>query len=74
MGVYLAKCAQYMEVEFGLALAGLVRVSLNVRLPERDLLLLYTSQDARARALIYAGRYGQTVAHLLDPQPAERRS
>lgn len=64
VAVYLPNCAQYMEVEFGLALAGLVRVSLNVRLPERD--LLYTLRDADGRALIYAGQYGKTAASLLE--------
>lgn len=67
VAVYLPNCAQYMEVEVGLALGGLVRVGLNVRLPERD--LLYTLEDAGARALVYAGRYGEVTAHLLAELP-----
>lgn len=67
VGVYLPNCAQYMEVELGLPLAGLVRVSLNVRLPERD--QLYTLQDAGARALIYAGRYRDMADRLAGQIP-----
>ncbi len=67
VGVYLPNCLEYMEVELGLALAGLVRVSLNVKLSERD--LVYMLEDAGARALVFAGRYRETAAALLERLP-----
>lgn len=48
-------CLQSMELEFGCAIAGIVRVSLNVRLPEEH--LLEVLDDVEASALIFAGRY-----------------
>src|SRR3989304_3381918 len=43
------------------------RARLSVRLPERD--LRYTLEDAGARALVYAGRYGEVTARLLAELP-----
>jgi acyl-CoA synthetase (AMP-forming)/AMP-acid ligase II len=59
VGVLLPNCAEYVEVDIGLALAGLVRVSLNARAApaqQREVLA-----DAGARALVYAPRFGDSV-------------
>lgn len=70
VAVLLPNCAQYLEVELGLALAGLVRVSLNVRLPEPDLRAIL--EDAEPAALLFAERYDETAGALMAASAAPR--
>lgn len=67
VGVYVANCAEYMEIDFGLALGGFVRVALNVRLGVGD--QAHVLEDARARGLIYGPDFGEQVRELLDVVP-----
>jgi long-chain acyl-CoA synthetase len=62
VGLYLANCAEYLEIELALSLAGLTRVALNVRLGAPD--LTYVLKDAGAKALIYDGGYAREVREL----------
>ncbi len=64
VGVYLSNCAEYLEIELGLALAGLTRVALNVRLGTPD--QLFTLQDADVSALIFGAEYAATAHGLAE--------
>src|SRR5438128_10504981 len=67
VGVLLPNCAEYMEVDFALALAGLVRVALNVRLAGVELAGILTAADVRA--LVYADDYDVTATAIADGVP-----
>jgi long-chain acyl-CoA synthetase len=67
VAVLTPNCAENMEIEFGCALGGLVRVSLNVRLAEADLLAVMEAMGVRG--LIYAGRFHR----LAERFAADRR-
>jgi acyl-CoA synthetase (AMP-forming)/AMP-acid ligase II len=67
IGVVVPNCLQSMEIEFGLAMAGLVRVSVNVRLPPADVAAALVSMEVRA--IIYAGRYAEVVERVRQERP-----
>lgn len=59
VAVLLPNCAEYLEVDIGLALAGFVRVSLNVRAApaqQREILA-----DAAVKALVYNARFADAL-------------
>jgi long-chain acyl-CoA synthetase len=60
--VCLPNCAEYLEVELGIGLAGLVKVALNVRLPEDDLAAI--AADAGAAAVIYSHELGAAAERI----------
>ncbi|MBI4590491.1 MAG: AMP-binding protein [Candidatus Rokubacteria bacterium] len=65
--VLLKNCAEYMEVDFGLAKAGLVRVSLNARLGTPDHRV--TLGDAGVSAVIYGAQFGEIAETLRAEHP-----
>jgi acyl-CoA synthetase (AMP-forming)/AMP-acid ligase II len=67
VGVVVPNCLQSMEIEFGCAIAGVARVSLNVRLTEAELARTLLAMDVHA--VIYAGRFGEVAARVLDERP-----
>ncbi len=67
VAVLLRNCAEYMEVDFGLAKAGLVRVSLNARLGLQD--HRRTLEDADVTAVIYGAQFGETAEALRGDFP-----
>jgi acyl-CoA synthetase (AMP-forming)/AMP-acid ligase II len=54
----------YVETDYGLATAGLVRVALNYRLTPADWLRI--AEDCGARALIYEDRFADRVDELVE--------
>jgi acyl-CoA synthetase (AMP-forming)/AMP-acid ligase II len=56
-----------MEIEFGCVLAGLVRVAVNFRLADEE--ILRTLQNMDARAVVYAGRRTPLLDAALDTIP-----
>lgn len=67
VAVLLRNCAEYMEVDFGLAKAGLVRVSLNARLGLRDHRVML--EDADVSAVIYGEPFGDVAEALRGEFP-----
>ena len=64
VGVLLPNCAEYVEIDVGLALAGLVRVSLNARAtPAQHRQVL---DDAGAKALVYAPSLGRRGSRRVE--------
>lgn len=59
VAVVLPNCIHAMELEFGCALAGLVRVALNFRLADEELLRTLEKMDVKA--VVYAGRRSALV-------------
>lgn len=60
VGVLLPNCVEYLEIDIGLALAGLVRVSLNARATpgqHREVL-----KDSGARALVYSVGFADAIS------------
>jgi acyl-CoA synthetase (AMP-forming)/AMP-acid ligase II len=70
VAVLLPNCAECLEVDLGLARAGLVRASLNVRAPARQQAELI--EDCEPRALIYATELGDVAAGLAGAPGLER--
>ncbi len=70
VALLLKNCAEYMEVDFGLAKAGLVRVALNARLGAGDHRV--TLEDADVSALIYGREFEATVRTLAGDFPGIR--
>jgi long-chain acyl-CoA synthetase len=67
VGVLVPNCAENLEIELGLGLAGLVRVSLNVRATARQ--QVDVLHDAGVEALIYAEELSSLAGELLDATP-----
>jgi acyl-CoA synthetase (AMP-forming)/AMP-acid ligase II len=70
VAVCLPNCAEYLEVELGIGLGRLVKVALNVRLPEAELAAI--AADAGAVAVIYSDELigaGEAIADVLS-EPA----
>jgi acyl-CoA synthetase (AMP-forming)/AMP-acid ligase II len=67
VAVVAPNCIQNMEIEFACALAGLVRVSLNARLADAE--LLRTMERMDAKAVIYAGRRAALVEAATESIP-----
>jgi acyl-CoA synthetase (AMP-forming)/AMP-acid ligase II len=64
IGVLLPNCAEYMEVDIGLAAAGFVRVSLNIRSTPRQ--QVDVLRDAGVTALIYDEQFAPAASEILD--------
>jgi acyl-CoA synthetase (AMP-forming)/AMP-acid ligase II len=64
VGVLLPNCAEYMEVDAGLAAAGFVRVSLNIRSTTRQQIDVLT--DAGVTALIYDEQFASVASEILE--------
>jgi long-chain acyl-CoA synthetase len=62
VGVLLGNCAEYMEIDIGLAEFGYVRVSLNTRATAKQ--QVEVLKDARPRVLIYGEDFSTRVASL----------
>lgn len=62
---WLENSIRCIEVDFALAKAGLVRVSLNPRLTRSE--ALYILQDSEARCLIYGASFDDAIASLPEP-------
>ena len=62
--VCLPNCAEYLEVELGIALGRLVKVALNVRLPEDDLTRI--AEDAAASAVVYSDELSSAGGRIAD--------
>ncbi|HBY93844.1 MAG TPA: AMP-dependent synthetase [Chloroflexi bacterium] len=62
VGLLVRNCAEYLEIEFGLAKAGLVAAPMNVRLALHD--FGYISNDAGISALIFDATFAATVRQL----------
>jgi acyl-CoA synthetase (AMP-forming)/AMP-acid ligase II len=67
VGVIVPNTVESMEIEFGCALGGFVRVALNVRLPEEELLAILDAMDVTA--LIYTGAFESVAARFLAAGP-----
>jgi long-chain acyl-CoA synthetase len=63
VAVLLDNCAEYLEIDIGLALAGFVRVSLNSRAPTPQQLTVI--DDAGATVLLYGRSHAGTAAEIL---------
>ncbi|WP_051791372.1 class I adenylate-forming enzyme family protein [Amycolatopsis jejuensis] len=63
IAVLLHNCPEYLELDLALALAGYVRVSLNVRAPAGQQLTVLS--DSGATALIYAERFADVAGEIL---------
>lgn len=59
IGVVLPNCIEAMEIEFGCALAGLVRVALNFRLADEE--LLRTLDKMAVKAVVYTDQKAALV-------------
>jgi long-chain acyl-CoA synthetase len=59
VGVVLPNCVEAMEIEFGCALAGLVRVALNFRLADEE--LVRTLEKMAVRAVVYTDQKAALV-------------
>jgi long-chain acyl-CoA synthetase len=64
IGVLLSNCAEYMEVDLGLAAAGFVRVSLNIRSSTRQQIDVLA--DAGVTALIYEEEFGAAASEIVS--------
>jgi long-chain acyl-CoA synthetase len=67
VAVLLPNCAEYLEVDVGLALAGYVRVSLNVRATASQQLDVLA--DSGAQVLIYAEELAEMAHDVLREAP-----
>jgi acyl-CoA synthetase (AMP-forming)/AMP-acid ligase II len=67
VGVVVPNCLQSMEIEFGCAVGGLVRVALNVRLPAADNVRTLAAMEVDG--LIYAGRFDEVASQALEDNP-----
>ncbi len=67
VAVLLPNCPEYLELDIGLAQAGIVRVSLNVRATGRQ--QVDVVEDSGARALIYAEELADQATQILDGCP-----
>jgi acyl-CoA synthetase (AMP-forming)/AMP-acid ligase II len=63
IGVFLPNCAEYMEVDIGLAAAGFVRVSLNIRSTVRQQIDILG--DAGVTALIYDEQFAAEASEII---------
>ncbi len=63
VGILMKNCCEFVEIDFALSKAGVVRVPLNARLLERD--HIYMLNDSGASALIYGKDFSGTVAAML---------
>jgi long-chain acyl-CoA synthetase len=68
VALLLKNCAEYMELDFGLAKAGLVRVALNARLGVNDHRV--TLEDADVSGVIYGREFEEVVETLRGDFPA----
>lgn len=64
IGVLLRNCAEYMEIDLGLAAAGFVRVSLNIRSSTKQQIDVLS--DAGVTALIYGEEFGATASEIVS--------
>jgi acyl-CoA synthetase (AMP-forming)/AMP-acid ligase II len=64
VAVLLSNRLEYPEVDVGLAMAGLVRVAINVRLSLDE--LSYIIADSQARVLVTEDLYDEDAAELVD--------
>ncbi len=71
IGVFLPNCPEYMEIDAGLAAAGLVRVSLNIRSTTRQQIDVLT--DAGVTALIYDEQFAPAASEILQELDGLRR-
>ncbi|MBS1860273.1 MAG: AMP-binding protein [Actinobacteria bacterium] len=67
VGVIVPNTLESMEIEFGCALGGFIRVALNVRLPEEELLGILEAMDATS--LIYTGAFEAVAERFLAAGP-----
>jgi acyl-CoA synthetase (AMP-forming)/AMP-acid ligase II len=71
IGVLMPNCAEYMELDAGLAAAGFVRVSLNVRSTTGQQIDVLT--DAGVKALIYDEQFASVASAILQQLDGLRR-
>ena len=70
VALLLKNCAEYMELDFGLAKGGFVRVALNARLAAGDHRV--TLEDADVRAVVHSGDFADGAEVLRGEFPAIR--
>jgi long-chain acyl-CoA synthetase len=71
VAVLLPNCAEYMEVDIGLAAAGFVRVSLNIRSTARQQIQIL--EDAGATGLIYDEQFAEMAGEIIAAHDCLRR-
>jgi acyl-CoA synthetase (AMP-forming)/AMP-acid ligase II len=71
VGILLKNCPEYIEIDFALAKAGVVRVPLNARLTGAD--HVYMLRDSGAHALIFGSEFSRTIAEVRGDLPDVRQ-
>jgi acyl-CoA synthetase (AMP-forming)/AMP-acid ligase II len=70
VGILLNNCAEYIEIDFALAKAGLARLALNARLSSKE--HHYMLIDAEVSTVIYGSNFAETADQLRNEIPEIR--
>jgi long-chain acyl-CoA synthetase len=64
VAIYLPNCIEYIEIDFALIKAGMVRLPLNARLAPSE--LLYIVNDAEANTLIFSDQFIEKIGDIRE--------